>query len=151
MDIQTAETVQMVITVTMFLLVLGFVAKNFFDWKKANQKAELNHKLMDKFTNGQELNAFLATDGGAKFIQSLHFNGHSTIGSAKERILSALKVGVIFIFIGIALFVNGTIFNYEARFFNATAIIAVAVGAGYLVSTIITYILGKKWGIIGGE
>lgn len=151
MDIQTAETVQMVVTITIFMVVLGFVAKNFFDWKKARQKAELNHKLMDKFTNGPELNAFLATDGGVKFIQSLHFNGHSVIGSAKGKILSALKTGVIFIFIGIAVFVNGTIFYHEARFFNAIAIIAVALGAGYLVATIITYILGKKWGIIGGE
>jgi hypothetical protein len=51
------------------------VFKVILDWRKSKYKSDLQHKLVEKFGNVQDLNAFLETEGGSKFLNALTIDG----------------------------------------------------------------------------
>jgi hypothetical protein len=123
------------------------VFKVILDWRKSKFKSDLQHKLVEKFGNVQDLNAFLETEGGSKFLNALTINGQLL----KQKILSYITRGVILVFLGVGFFVIGGLFIEEQRFFTMGGIIAIALGLGFLVSTVISFIISKIWGIINKE
>ena len=128
-------------------VLFAWVFKVILDWRKSKYKSDLQHKLVDKFGNVQDLNAFLETEGGSKFLNSLTINGNLL----KQKILSYITRGVILVFLGAGFFVIGGLFIEEQRFFFLGGIIASALGLGFLVSTVISFIISKIWGIINKE
>ncbi len=114
------------------------------EWRKMRHKSMLQKNIVDKFSSAQELNDFLQSQEGNKFLNFLKFNGLAP----REKILSSLSKGVILSFFGIALVLIGQIFTEEMKYFNAFGIVIIALGVGFLISTFISYKLSKKWGII---
>lgn len=114
------------------------------EWRKMRHKSMLQKNIVDKFSSAQELNDFLQSQEGNKFLNFLKFNGLAP----REKILSSLSKGVILSFFGIALVVIGQIFTEEMKYFNAFGIVIISLGVGFLISTFISYKLSKKWGII---
>lgn len=74
----------------------------------------------------------------------MKFNGRAP----KEKLLSSFSKGVILVSLGIALILVGQIFMEEMKYFIAFGIVSIALGAGFLISTFISYTLSRKWGII---
>jgi hypothetical protein len=104
----------------------------------------LAKNIVDKFQSVQEFNDFLQSQEGNKFLSFMKFNGLAP----KEKLLSSLSKGVILVTLGIALIIVGQIFTEEMKYFIAFGIVFIALGAGFLISTFISYTLSKKWGII---
>jgi len=135
--------IPMIASVTMMALIVWVV----LEWRRLKHKASLQNKLIDKFSTGPELNDFLQSSGGGKFINFLTVGG---IGP-KEKLLSSITKGIVLTFLGIALLFIGPFLQetvQEVRGVQAFGIAALAVGIGFLVSTFISYKLSKKWGII---
>jgi len=136
------------ITVLPIMIVFwGWVVWVILEWRRVRHKSQLQKKIVDKFSTAQELNDFLQSKEGNKFLNFLRLNGRAP----RERILSSLSKGVILSFLGIAIIVIGSLFAGEMRYFIAFGIVLIALGAGFLVSTKISYKLSKKWGIIDEE
>ncbi len=127
-----------------FVIGSAWIIMLFLSSKREKWKFELHNKLIDKFSNINELNDFLKSDSGSDFLKSLTIEGIAP----KEKLLKSISMGIILGVLGIALFLVGKIFVAESRYFNAGAIIAIALGLGYLISTVVSIILSKKWGII---
>lgn len=120
------------------------------EWRKMTHKSRLQHKILDKFNTVPELNDFLQSSGGDKFLDFLTIKGFGL----KEKLLSSVSKGVIVLFVGIAFIFIGPLLTGVTRdsgFFRAVGIIGIAVGLGFLVSTFISYKLSQKWGIIDTE
>lgn len=141
------EKLWLVLTMAVMCALIGWIFKVILDWRKSKYKSELQHKLVEKFGNVQDLNTFLETEGGSKFLNALTINGQLL----RQKILSYITRGVILVFLGAAFFVFGGSFIEEQRFFTLGGIISGALGLGFLVSTAISYIISKKWGIINKE
>ncbi len=122
----------------------GWVVWVILEWRKMRNKSKLQGKIVDKFSTAQEFNDFLQSKEGSRFLNFLKFNGRAP----RERILSSLAKGIVLFFLGIAIIVVGSLFADEMRYFIAFGIVLIAIGLGFLVSTIISYKLSKKWGII---
>jgi hypothetical protein len=140
-------TLTLLINSVAVCVLFAWVFKVILDWRKSKYKSDLQHKLVEKFGNAQDLNAFLETEGGSKFLNALTINGQLL----RQKILSYITRGVILVFLGAGFFVIGGLFIEEQRFFTLGGIVTVALGLGFLVSTAISYILSKKWGIINKE
>jgi len=135
--------IPMIASVTMTALIVWVI----LEWRRLKLKASLQNKLIDKFSTGPELNDFLQSSGGGKFINFLTVGG---IGP-KEKLLSSITKGIVLTFLGIALLFIGPFLQeavQEVRGVQALGIAALAIGIGFLVSTFISYKLSKKWGII---
>ena len=143
MEMSEGVTEAVVILPIFFGLML-LALKFYFDWRKVRIKSEFHHKLVDKFGDVKELNAFLETKGGNDFLKSLSINGLAP----KEKLLAAVSRGIIICFFGIAVLMLGWVFGMNFKYFIASGIAIVALGIGFLVSPFASYQLSKKWGII---
>jgi hypothetical protein len=122
----------------------GWVVWVILEWRRVWHKSQLQKKIVDKFSTAQELNDFLQSKEGNKFLNFLRLNGRAP----REKILSSLSRGVILSCLGIAIIVIGGLFAGEIMYFIAFGIVLIALGVGFLISTKISYKLSKKWGII---
>lgn len=143
----SSEDIAVIIIMPIMLVFWAWVVWVILEWRKVRNKSQLQSKIVDKFSTAQELNDFLQSQEGNRFLNFLKFNGRAP----REKILSSLTKGVILSFLGIALIVIGQLFPGEMKYFNAFGIVIVAIGVGFLISTFISYKLSKKWGIIDEE
>lgn len=130
--------------------IVSLIVWTILEWRRSKHKFDLHNKLLDKFSSAQELNGFLSSQGGSKFLDFLTIGGLRP----KEKLLSSISKGVIFLFLGIALVIIGPFMGSpgeESNGIQAFGILAMVLGAGFLVSTFISYKLSKKWGIIDTE
>jgi hypothetical protein len=131
------------------IIIISTIVWGILEWRKSKHKYELQRKLLDKFNAVPELNDFLKSEGGNKFMDFLTAGGIVP----KEKLLGSISKGVIFSIIGLALLFIGPFLGGEAndiKGVQALGIISMAVGIGFLASTFISYKLSKKWGIISG-
>jgi hypothetical protein len=128
----------------------AWVVYAIMEWRKTKYKNETQNKIIEKFNNVSDLNAFLQSEGGNKFLNRLSINGKDI----RQKILSSMTKGVIILFLGIAIFVMGSSLTdayAEVRGISALGIIITFLGLGFLVSTFISYLLSKKWGIFDSK
>jgi hypothetical protein len=140
---------EVVIFIGMFLF-WGWVVYVILEWRKLKHKNQLQNKIIDKLNSVPELNEFLQTEGGTRFLNFLTIESFSP----KEKLLSSISKGIILFMLGAAFVCLDPLFptvTEDARIFMALAYIFAALGIGFLVSSFISYLLSKKWGIIKKE
>ena len=140
---------EVVVFIGMFLF-WGWVVYIILEWRKLKHKNQLQNKIIDKLNSVPELNEFLQTDGGSRFLNFLTIESYSP----KEKLLSSISKGIILFMLGAVFFCIDPLFSTvteDAKIFTALAFIFVALGIGFLVSSFISYLLSKKWGIIKPE
>lgn len=114
--------------------------------RSVKYSADIQSKLLDRFTNNQELVAFLDGPAGKRFFESLHFD----LADSVNRILNAVQLGMALLLLGFALL--GVRMTQEDHFIRDVLLMvgapAVGVGMGFLVSAIVSYRLSRSWGLI---
>ncbi len=123
---------------------MGWLIWTILEWFRMRHKSQLQNKILERFTTVQELNDFIQSEEGNKFLKLFSSNG----SAPRQKILSSLSRGIIISFIGVSLILVGQIFSIEMKYFLASGVVLIALGLGFLVSTFISYTLSKKWGII---
>jgi hypothetical protein len=132
------------------LIFCGWVIWVFLGWRKWKYKNELQNKLLDRFKTAPELNHFLQSNIGSKFMNFLIIEG---IGP-KEKLITSISEGIILSIVGIAFIFIGPLLaelTQQIRIFQALGIVSISLGIGFLVSGFISYHLSKHWGIIDTE
>jgi hypothetical protein len=114
--------------------------------RSVKYSADIQSKLLDRFTDNQELVAFLDGPAGARFFESLH----SDLEDSAHRILNAVQVGMALLLLGLALL--GVRTTQDDRFARDLLLMIGApvagLGAGFLVAAVISYRLSRSWGLI---
>ena len=132
-----------IIPIVGLIVFWAWVAWLLLEWRKLKHKSDMQKKIVDKFSTVQEFNNFLQSEEGRKFLSFLKFNGFGL----REKIQSSLSKGIIGTILGISIIAVGKFFPVEAKYFSATGIIIIALGVGFLVSTVVSYNLSSKWGL----
>jgi len=138
------------IIIISMIIFWGWVIYAILDWRKMKHKSQLQHKIDEKFSGVQEMNDFLRSESGNKFLDFLTIKGLAP----KEKLLSSIKIGVILLCLGIAALFVAPLFaevGYDAKIIKGISILVIALGSGFLVSTFISCLLSKKWGLIEKE
>jgi hypothetical protein len=137
-----------VILFPILFTLIGFIVWTIFNtirrFRVAKLQAGLQTKLLDKFGSGQELLAYVQSEGGKRFLESLTMEQRTPYG----RILGAAQVGVILLLLGIGLlFLRGRVIGAEEGFLVAGTIIF-TLGLGFAVSGAVSYFLSKSFGLL---
>lgn len=135
------------VTVIGIILLWGWVVYIILEWRKLKYKNQLQNKIIDKLNTVPELNEFLQTEGGSRFLNFLTIEGFSP----KDRLLSSISKGIILVMLGIGFVVSHSFLSTiaeDSRIFMAIGFILFLMGIGFLLSSFISYLLSKKWGII---
>ncbi len=139
-----SENLAMIIVLPASFILWGWVVWVVLEWRKIKHKRGIQDKIVDKFDNVQELNDFLQTEAGENFLKFLRINGFGV----RDKLLSSTTRGIILTILGIAFLIISQIYADEMKILITIGIVIMALGAGFLVSTIISYQLSKKWGLI---
>jgi hypothetical protein len=144
--------------IAVFVVVASFLVwliKTVLDQRRWNRlsriQAEVHGKLMDRFSSNDELMAYVQTASGQRFLES----GPSpleeeprALAAPVSRILWSLQAGVVITMGGLGmLLVSRRITSEPAEFFMAMGILGVALGAGFVVSAGVAYLLSRKLGL----
>ena len=108
--------------------------------------AALHSKLLDQCANSNELLRYLESEQGRRFLES------ATIETSNPaaRILGAIQAGAVLGVLGIAgLLVRNDLTYSDAReTMMVFASAALAIGVGFLISAVASYVLSRSWGIL---
>jgi hypothetical protein len=102
-------------------------------------QAELQKQLLAKFNSGQELSEFLQSEGGQRFLDQLS----SPSAGSKGRILQSLRTGIVLAVLGLGVLVLSL--TRAQHGLLVPAVILLALGLGFLLSTAVSYRLTSKW------
>jgi len=138
----------MTISITLFL-VLGAVARQFIVNRRMREiariNAELQAKLLDKLTATGELQAYIASDAGQRFVDAATVERSNPHG----KILASVQSGILLFTAGIALQASRQYVGDEARnVLHLFGTLGMLVGVGFLVSAAAVFVLSKRWGLI---
>lgn len=114
----------------------------------AKIQADIQGKLLDKFTSGQELTNLLQTEQGKKLLDSLAVTEQV---KPYGRILAAAQVGVILAMAGAALLLLRKYVSGAYEVLLVVGALALAMGIGFIVSAAISYRLSKSLGLLNGN
>ena len=112
--------------------------------ERSRAQFDLQRRMLEKFGSASEFVAFLESDSGRKFLETVS----SDTQTQAARIFGSIQKGAIFTLIG---FVGFGVVAYDPGDLVPLAVpsgIALAVGLGYLISAFATYKLSKQWGLL---
>ena len=137
-----------VILLPILFSLVGFVVWTIFStirrYKTTKLQAGLQTKLLEKFGSGQELLAYVQSDAGKRFLESLTMEHRTPYG----RILGAAQSSVVLILLGLALlFLRGRVSGAEEGFLVFGTII-LSLGVGFGLSAALSYYLSRSFGLL---
>jgi hypothetical protein len=127
--------------VSLFWIVFSTVRRVMI----ARKQAELNAKLVEKFSSGHDLTEFTNSEAGRRFLESALIEQQKT--NPYNRILTSVQVGILLAVAGIACFLIGREVPEAAQGFAAFGTLSVTMGVGFLVSAAASYRLSKSFGL----
>jgi hypothetical protein len=116
-------------------------------YKSAKVQGEIQSKLLDRFSSGPELLAYVQSDGGRQFVRSLTTEQTTPYG----RILSAAQAGTIMLFLGVALLILRSRVEDAGTAFMVFGTLITAMGIGFGVSAAVSYFLSRSFGLLEGH
>jgi hypothetical protein len=135
-----------------FVWVLGWIIKVISNNRKATRmatmQAELQSKLLDKFGSTPELLEYLQSDAGEGFAELVPVEARP---NPYNKILGSVQAGIVLLMAGLAFMFMRNQIDEAFEAFTFLGALGIALGAGFLLSAAIAFLLSKKWGVINGN
>ncbi|HJU43048.1 MAG TPA: hypothetical protein VJ691_09545 [Vicinamibacterales bacterium] len=137
------------------LSVLTYVVRAIIQhrrWIKASQvQADVHSKLMDRMTSNEELLAYIQSPAGRKFLEAapIQPEAESPAHSAPVGpIIWSMMAGIVLSTVGAGFRFAGSVIGDEVqRGFAAIGIIVLALGLGFILSSIMAYLVSSRLGL----
>ena len=141
-----------IIIVPSLFFMIGFIVYVTVDGFRRRQQmrvlTDFHGKLLDRLGSAKEFAEFFTSEAGTRFMESL---SSSEGGSPQLRILRSMQAGLVLAALGIGFFIllDQRDFSLEAADgLTVMATAATAIGAALLVSTLMSFLLSKRLGLI---
>jgi hypothetical protein len=147
---QMSENTTIAIVVTTCACVFGWIVwvigVNIRRSRSSRHLAEIHARVLDRFSGNPDLIAFLERESGRRYFEALN----CYVKAPLNRVLNGIQFGIVIALLGISLIVVRNMQTDEiAR--NAlllAGVPAMAVGAGFLISSAISHRLTKAGGLL---
>jgi len=140
----------------MVIGLLVWLIRTMTDYRRWNRLAKVqtdaHSKILDRFTANEDLLAYIKSPAGAKFLESSPITldaGPRSVGAPLGRILWSVQAGLVLAALGIGLqVVSGRVTDDASQPLNALGVLAIAVGLGFVISAIISFLISRRLGLI---
>jgi hypothetical protein len=113
---------------------------------------EFHSKLIDRMGSSAEFSAFLQSDGGRRFLETLSVEK----GHPADRILNAVQMGLVLAGLGIGFIVAGEVgvnpavshTQWDVNGFRVAGVIFASTGIGFLLSAVSSFVLARSLGVL---
>jgi hypothetical protein len=113
---------------------------------------DVHTKLLDRFTNNEDLLNYMRTPAGERFLESapISLDGDARpMAAPLRRILLGVQAGLVLLCAGVGMqFVARRIPEEVAQGVSGVGVLAVAVGFGFIASAVASYLLSARLGLI---
>lgn len=144
-------------TAMVAIVVMVVIAGVFLAWavwlfarnhrERLRSELEVRRRMLEKFGTGDELRAFLSSEGGRKFLEDLS----TEHASHADKILTSFKRGAILTLLGIGFWILVAWNPHDLEPLGIFGTLALAAGLGYLASAAVAYRFAKRWGLLPAE
>lgn len=154
------EGAMFLIGVVSFFTLVGWLGRALIDyrtWQRASKiQADAHAKLVDRLTSNEDLLAYLQSPAGQRATMSATRPGLDiamrAVGAPVNRILWSVQAGVVLAAGGLGLwFAKASVIEEAAQALNVVAVLAVALGVGFVASALVAYALSRQLGLLEGE
>ena len=136
--------------------LLVWLTRTIIDFRRWRQLAkvqtDVHTKILDRFTSNEDLLAYIQTPAGSKFLESSPIKldaGPRSVGAPLARILWSVQGGVVLLAGGFGLLVvSGRVANDVSQGIQALGVLGIALGLGFVISAIISFVISRKLGLI---
>jgi hypothetical protein len=136
--------------------LLIWLIRTLVDYRRWNRlakvQADVHTKLLDRFTSNDDLLAYIQSPAGSRFLESSPIKldaAPRSVGAPLGRILWSLQGGMVLISGGIGFqIVGGRVRDEAAQPLQALGVLAIALGIGFVISAIISYVISQRLGLI---
>src|SRR5438128_1793880 len=120
-----------------FYLVVAFVVMAVVKGRqrRAELQAEVQTRMIDRFSSAPEFVTFLTSDAGKKFVSTFE---EAPKTHARERILGGVTRSVVLSAIGFAFLVIYALDRFDEIGFAIAGCLLLALGLGYVGATVIS-------------
>jgi hypothetical protein len=145
---------------TAFAIAVGlltWVIRTVIDYRRWNRLAKVqtdtHAKLLDRFTSNEDMLAYIQSPAGAKFLGSSPIMldaGPRSMAAPLGRILWSVQAGVVLAALGFGLqTVSWHVSDEDViQPLRAMGVLGIALGVGFVVSAIISYMISRRLGLI---
>lgn len=135
--------------------VLTWLVRTVIDhrrWSSVSKtQADVHNKLLDRLTANEDLLAYIQTPAGKRFLESAPIaldGGPRAVSAPIGRILWSVQVGLVLAAAGFGLqYVSSSIDKNVSQPLYTMGILGVSIGAGFVLSAIVSFVLSKKLGL----
>lgn len=122
-------------------------------WSRlAKVQTDVHTKLLDRFAAHDDLLAYIQSPAGSKFLESAPIKldaGSRSVGAPLGRILWSVQGGTVLLAGGLGfLFLSGRVADEAAQPLHVLGVLGIALGLGFVVSAIISYVISRRLGLI---
>ncbi|MGH9386118.1 MAG: hypothetical protein ACRD2N_17720 [Vicinamibacterales bacterium] len=114
-------------------------------------QAEVHTKLMDRLTTNDELLAYIQSPAGRRFLESAPIQSESDTprqGAPVGPIIWSMMAGIVFATVGAGFRLAAQSVTDEAQqAFTVVGVIILALGAGFILSAIMAYLVSARLGL----
>ena len=122
-------------------------------WLRVSRtQADVHTKLLDRFSNNEDLMAYIQTPAGRRFLESAPIaldEKPRSIGAPMSRILWSMQAGVVLASLGVGFFMAQTRFPDDmGDGFYIMGMLVAWLGIGFGVSAVLAYIISSRFGLV---
>ena len=136
--------------------LLVWLTRTIIDYRRwsrlAKVQTDVHTKILDRFTANDDLLAYIQSPAGSKFLESSPIKldaGPRSVGAPLARILWSVQGGLVLIAGGIGfLVVSGRVEGDLSQPMQAVGVLGIALGLGFVVSAVISFLISQKLGLI---
>jgi hypothetical protein len=124
-------------------------------------QTEAHTKIVDRLANNEDLMAYIQTPAGRRFLEAgpapLPAETARSLGAPYGRILWAVQAGTVVTVLGAGLMLVSRTLRNNPELVDASPFpfmigtIAAAIGVGFLLSAVISYLVSKRLGLLEGS
>jgi hypothetical protein len=119
-------------------------------YRIAKLQADLQFKLLEKITNGQELLAYAQTDAGRQLLESLKVERAVDRGAPHGKIIVSLQIGIVLFVFGAGMLFARTRIPDGSEPLAIIGSLIGALGLGFALASLASYYLSKSFGLLNG-
>jgi hypothetical protein len=153
------DVMQGVFILGIFLVIISVFAwliRTLIDYRRwlrlSRVQTETHTKLLDRLTSNEDLLAYMQTSAGRRFLELAPISLDSAsrpLGAPLNRILWSVQAGVVLALGGIGMFlISRRSVPEVAGPVMAIGILAIAIGAGFVVSALVAWFISKRLGLL---
>lgn len=138
--------------------VVAYISRAMLEhrrWVHATKvQTDAHTRLVERLTSNEDLLAYVQSPAGMRFLSATPISPEPEsrlggTGAPVGRILTSVQIGIVGAFAGLGLGIAKTrVIEEVAQPLHVISVLALALGVGFVVSAVVSFVLSKQLGLI---